>query len=66
MNLLFQLNASRVFTLIRNKIKYGSIIYRTKTTVSIGDIEKEIFEVKHPEYVPVNYCKYFGKFCYII
>lgn len=35
-----------------------TIIFRIQSTVSVGDVEKAISEVVHPEYVPVNYCKY--------
>lgn len=41
------------------RILFGRQINRYQSTVSIGDVKKELFEVKHPEYVPVNYCKYF-------
>lgn len=44
----------RAFNAFRTTI-IGTL--KNKSTVSIGDVEKAIFEVKHPELVPVKYCK---------
>lgn len=34
-----------------------SIILLAKTQVTIGDVSKDVKEPKHPEYVPLKYCK---------
>lgn len=39
------------------KIYIKSRPYASLGKVTIGNVEKEITKAKHPEYVPINYCK---------